>query len=158
MIQRLRSRHLALSFLAAATAPTIFVFALMDRKPTPLDGTPLTVSQSDVSSVIDEIAGRDVTLGDAVLYAGLHEPVDASAGVYLTLARRTAGRTGADVLMYWQQTAQDALSKDAFLLGPLPADATQRVDLPTAVPTGFVVFYSLAHQEVLATLNLEDLL
>ncbi|MEO1573928.1 MAG: hypothetical protein AAFU65_03120, partial [Pseudomonadota bacterium] len=151
MIRHLRSRHRTLALMAAAAAPAVFVLALMDRKPVPLDGTPLTVSQREAPSTIDEVGRRDVTVGDAVLSAALHEPADASANVYLTLARRDAGRTGPDVLVYWQSTA-GTLSTDALLLGPLPVDASQRLDLPTPTPTGHVVFYSLAHQDVLASL------
>lgn len=160
MIRRLRFRHRNLAVAAALLAPAVFVAALMDRKPVLLDSTPLKASERATARPLDALGSRALPVGDARLVATLHESADAARATYLTLTREpdAVGTTGPDVLLYWQLDSGSELADNATLLGPLPLSPAERIDLPTDVPKGRVVFYSLARQSVLATLNVEDML
>ena len=65
---------------------------------------------------------------------------------------------GPDVLVYWQRAStRDHLDADATLLGPLAPQRASHFVLPEPTNRGHVVFYSLAHQKVVSTCPLAQL-
>ncbi|MEM6639050.1 MAG: hypothetical protein AAF610_04030 [Pseudomonadota bacterium] len=152
MISRLRRRHRAMSILAAIVAPAVFVVALLDRKPVEIESTPLTGQLGFGNPPAgDSQAREDVLLGDARIRIDTRTATDDQAPELWITVERPGPPVPPDVLVYWQPVSADAgLSNSARLLAPLDARAPQRLRLPREAAAGEIVFFSLAHNGIVA--------
>lgn len=159
MIATLRRRHRTHVLLAAVAAPAILFVALMARAPMPYDNV-FNSARNNLPEDTVLLASNNLRVGAAMLSAQVYAASDRNLASYLTIGKvKNRESAGPDVLVYWQQhRADDGLGTDATLLGPMRQQRASHFVLPEPTTSGYVVFYSLAHQRVLSTYPLAQLL
>lgn len=142
-----------MTLAVAATAPTLFVLALADRKPVPIDDTPLAPSQAVSATELRRAmvtAPFEVTLGESRLNVRLQTDDATGARTVFVDVRDDGAPLGPDVLAYWQTSpANSGLADDAALLGSVFAQRRNAFLLPSQPARGNMVLYSLAEQNAL---------
>jgi hypothetical protein len=146
MIRPLRRRHRVMIAGVALVVLPLFVAALASRNlPGPMDRVPeVLLRQPGLGAVVAETED---------LWAGLG--VAARVGGDVLELRTGAELPRPDVLLYWSPEAVEvgaALPDRARLVGSLAGNGPERFILPAEASggTGFLVLYSLAHQELFA--------
>ncbi|MFK8014402.1 MAG: hypothetical protein AB8G17_03020 [Gammaproteobacteria bacterium] len=144
--------------IGAIAAPLILFAALQARAPAVADDA-LQKYRNILPSGAVLMGEHAIRVGAAALSVSLYQTRASGASWHLNLSAASNRQTaGPDVLLYWQRGAEaDALAADSVLLGPLLAQRDSV--LPLAIPelTGQLVFYSLAHQNVLESIDLTTL-
>lgn len=150
MIAPLRRRHRLMITLLALTVPVLVVLAISHRPEHDLQRVgPQTVpenlpAQQEIADLfsLPPTSAQLWQEGDqAVLY------------VQTTEAPRLP-----DLLLYWSASQPGvSLPADAVLLAPLPARGQRIMPLPQSTAGGYVLLYSLAHQEMVESAPLPTL-
>jgi hypothetical protein len=153
MIQALRQRHRTLVTALALALPAVFASALLVRRPVPASGKlPATLADSTPGEARVAPAERSGPPESPVAVRLLTRA--AGAAIELQVTRELGAP---DVLVYWSAAEPEAgrLPASAALLGPLRGARAARFTLPGRATSaaGLLVLYSLARQEIVATLQ-----
>jgi len=156
MIAPLRGRHRLMIGLIAPLVIVLFVLALKARPSLPvMDEPPAALVEPSPGD--GEVLFERPELFSRPAIAGR---VRATAtGLQLELEPREAPRLPS-VLVYWTAAASPPSIADlasARLLGPLDDTRTQVFPLPDSARGGYLVLYSLGHQELVASAELPEL-
>ncbi len=157
MILQLRHRHRSMVLVAALIAPLVLVVALAARAPDVRDA--VSASDGNIPPPGAVFVGdQAIEVGAATLNLGLFQHTGENVWYVTTGAVNNRESVGPDVLVYWQtQAATARLDSAAQLLGPLRPARDSTLPLPFGA-TGYIVFYSLAHQKVISAVALKTLL
>ena len=151
MIQRLRAQHRATFALLAIVLPIGLWAALGSRRAVPAAAVP-----SESAGLPETPPARDeiVTAGTTRLRLRVW-PATKDGRRVLELTPEQDPELP-DVLIYWTNSdATDELPPDCTLLGSLAGAQARRFTLAAEVRRGRLVLYSLAHQEIVASLEFE---
>ena len=150
MIAPLRRRHRLMTTLLAIAVPVLYIAALAARTGQPVAGElPAALTASVPAEVVADLG--DFFEGPAI---GLRLRGD-GARWWLELAPR-APVVRPETLVYWTPSAPGSrLPDDAFLLGAL-GSRTRTFPVPDGAlgRAGWLVLYSLGHQELFAAAEL----
>jgi hypothetical protein len=156
MIQALRQRHRTLISALALTLPAVFASGLLVRQPVPATGNlptaPARLMPGDGRIAPSERSG----LPESPFAVRLLPGTGSAVGAVIELLT-TRELSAPDVLIYWSAAEPEAgrLPAEATLLGPLKGARGARFAVPErAAPAGRLILYSLARQEVVATLQI----
>ncbi|MFK8028642.1 MAG: hypothetical protein AB8G18_00230 [Gammaproteobacteria bacterium] len=170
MIHSLRRRHRAMIVASALATLLILVVALQVRPVYETDNTLVRYHDTLPKGVVLS-GGQEVRVSSAEIQVDLYKPETTATQWHVRLSaiqnRQTAGP---DMLLYWQSgEVTNELAADAYLLGPLLAQRDTVVQLPyeshvkaqsqtrtitSEQPLGQLVFFSLAHQRVVESIEL----
>lgn len=149
MIAPLRRRHRLWTSTLAAAVPVLYVLALAARPQPPVADLPPVLAGAD--------GGGEVVREAADLFSVHAVTVRvrrATGGWQIELEPR-APIASPEVLVYWSPSAPaaPALPVEAFLVGSLAGRRARVFGLPPAAlgRDGWLVLYSLGHQEVIDT-------
>ena len=161
MNRRLRARHVRMWGALAVLLPIGLAAAIYSRTPIP------TVGVSGDAMPDDPAAHATFDFLDTRIRARLGPAANGSAAIVELTAEEDPALP--DVLVYWTSTGAGAttsgLRGDELLLGSFFGRRTHRFTLPAdamsatadSVANGRLLFYSLAHGEVVAELNVDEL-
>ena len=156
MIRSRRSAHRYVFGALAVALPVVFIAGSSLRPDVPRVGDEaedlllaFDYPRSDATPVLRNSGDFEVAV--------LRSP-EQSAEVFL---RPRVSALRPDVLVYWTagSDATDVLPTDAVLIGGLAGTRARLLELPPAFEDtpGAIALYSLGHQEVIATIALDDL-
>ena len=148
MIRRLRSRHRATFVFLALALPVGLGLALTSRKSVPPGEIAAQASLG--------VPARDETvkLGAIELRLRLWNTGAGNSRVLELTPRRDPELP--DVLVYWSASEETTgLPAQSVLLGSLAGTQSRRFALPSDVRGGRLYLYSLAHQELAASVEFE---
>ena len=149
MIHELRRRHLLMQSALAVVALGGVLLALQARQAIPAEDGTAQVTDAEYSATIPESFTR---FGDLQVYAAIGQ--DGQVSLRLTDALQKP-----DVLLYLggKDATDNALGLEVTLLGGVDSDPLQQFPLPEQADATalHLLLYSLAHQEVLASVHLE---
>lgn len=148
MIARLRHRHRHMVGWVGALAIAGFAVALAARPPRPVVPAEPEAAPLDTSSW-SELGGGH----------GIRALRQRRGGRQMISLRRPPGLPSPDLLVYWapEGAAGSALPTEAVLLGPLGEPGSHRFELPGAAPAGSLVVYSLGHDRILESTELDSI-
>ncbi|MCP3957651.1 MAG: hypothetical protein GY719_07330 [bacterium] len=155
MIAPLRRRHRWMTVTLALAVPVLYVAALAVRpdEPAPRE-LPATLAGAGSRP------GQPVTeLGDLFADPRIAVTTSRGGGHWWLWFEPAAPVTRPETLVYWAPSAPDLASgvpDDAYLLGTLAGSRRRAFALPASVwgRAGWLVLYSLGHQEAFATAEL----
>ncbi|HTF88440.1 MAG TPA: hypothetical protein VK843_08525 [Planctomycetota bacterium] len=154
MIRSLRSRHRRTFVLLAVVLPIGLAMAFSSRVSVPASPS---VPQADrlVARPIDApVRDAVVTSARAQLRLRIWSPGTDGTRVLELTPRRDLELP--DVLVYWSATdSNEGLPAKSLLLGSLAGTEARLFSLPKEARGGRLFLYSLAHQELVASLELE---
>lgn len=136
MIRKLRSRHRAFWLIAALPLLLLIVAGILAREETPLSKAQTLDYGDPIDSL--EISSSASDLIEISIYKQ-------DERFYLRSSQDRPSKKP-DVLLYWSPSGAVA---DAWLLGPV-GEGPRTYAVPPGQVEGKIVFYSLAHQEILA--------
>ncbi len=164
MIAPLRRRHRLWTLTLAVVMPVLYVLALTARPQPPVADLPSALAAAD--------AGGEVVREATDLFAvhAVTVRVRRGTGGWKVELEPQAPIVRPEILVYWSPSAPasealpaealpaealaaEALPAEAFLLGSLAGTRARVFDLPTPAfgGDGWLVLYSLGHQEVIDT-------
>lgn len=154
MIRRLRKQHLASFGLLACVLPVGIALALTSRQAVP--ASPSSVAEYGIANAPSDVPARDLAFEAGPLSLRLRLwSAAAGRGRILELTPQRDPEQP-DLLVYWADSqATNELPKSCVLLGSLAGTQVRRFELPAEVRAGRLYFYSLAHQELVATSEFE---
>ena len=158
MIRELRSRHRLMIALLAVVAPGILVLALSGRGSMPITRLPTEFTPGRNSDLLPIGAEWTLLMNPPIRARYLAAPGDSVPAAVLLIPDGPA--TQPDLLLYWAATAGDStqLPPQAILLGSLQAEEPLRLPPRDSNRGGYLILYSLAHDERVGTAKLPPVL
>lgn len=154
MILRLRSQHRTTFAMLAIVLPVGLGLAFASRK-----SVPPSMNVPREGSLLQ--ASRDPPVRDAIVTAGAASvrlrlwAADSKGSRLLELTPQRDLELP-DVLVYWARSEEvRELPRESVLLGSLAGTQTRRFTLPDRASDGRLYLYSLAHQQLVASLEFE---
>ena len=160
MIAPLRRRHRLMTMALAIAVPVLYVVALAARPDEPVTPQLPAALAPAPAGEVDNDFGELFSDPPIVVRSRTDGSRQRRAGVppkwWLELEPR-APLARPEVLVYWSKSpATDRLPEDAWLIGGLAGDRVRAFELPLEAMglAGYLVLYSLGHQEVVASAEL----
>jgi hypothetical protein len=153
VIRELRARHRGIATLLAVALPLSLVLAIRARQQVP------TLARLPLGEHTDPDKGASIR-SSALQIGELHLDVrtwaDNRIAAHVLEVTPREQPASPDVLVYWCDAAPaQQLDDRCVLLGALAGVQRRRFALPQQAVGGFLVLYSLAHQELLGSAEFE---